>query len=1030
MNGRVRNGIAAMALTALVIGMGAVPAFAAAPTVAAVAPPTGENTNAAIPLTFTGTGMTAPTSAVLHKAGQSDITGTSVTGSVSGTTATATFNLATGSGGGPAAIGAWDVRVSNIDGTGVCSGCFTVTSANPSGITPSPTSTGQGASGKAVTITGSHFQSGATVAFSNSGISVQSTNFISSGEIDVVINVSSTATTGAGNITVTNPDLGSGSCAACFTVNPKPSIVSSTPSSAANTSPITLTLTGLNFEASGTAKLTKTGQSDIAGTNWTRNTTTSLSIDFDITDVAPGAWVISIVNGDGGPASCSNCFTVTAAAPTVTSTSPDHKPQGVTTTVSVIGTNFFPGAVASFSGTGITVNSTTFVDTSHVTANITISATATVGTRDVTVTNTDSQADTCTGCFSVTLPAPAITSVSPTSGHQGTTINVTVTGSHFVSGATVSFSGTGIAVNTNSFVDSSHVTANITISPSATLSLRDVTLTNPDTQSDTCVGCFDVMLPAPTATSASPSSGHRGTTIDVIVTGTNFVNGANASFSGTGVTVNTTTFTDSSHVTANITISASATLSARDVTVANPDTQSATCSGCFTVILPAPTATSASPTTGEAGTTRTVTVTGTNFVSGATVSFSGGGITVNTNTFVDSSHVTANITISSSATPSARNVSVTNPDTQSATCVGCFTVTASVTASVTTPTTLTGPIAVTFSSDVSGVTTSNFVFMVTGSSSTLAGTLACKDLSMASTSCGGSTVRSASLTPTAHLVPGQHYTVTVNPSGAPTAITDSAGAPIPTTNTAFRGSLVEQESSLAVSYTWRAIPTTRAWGGSYTTERIAGARATYTFTGTSLKWYTVRGPDQGTATVTIDGLSYGTVNNYRATPLFGGFISFAGLGAGSHTLVITVTGARGSRAGTGTFVSIDAMQPGTAALQKTPPVRYQWRFAPFAGASGGHYSVSDQKGSAVYFTFRGTSIEWHTLLGSSNGRAAVYIDGVLITTVDTYRSTTGLGFLRITGLIDTIHTIKIVNTGTRNAGSRGTYVTIDRFVVG
>ena len=320
--------------------------------------------------------------------------------------------------------------------------------------------------------------------------------------------------------------------------------------------------------------------------------------------------------------------------------------------------------------------------------------------------------------------------------------------------------------------------------------------------------------------------------------------------------------------------------------------------------------------------------------------------------------------------------------------------------------------------------------MVTGSSGTLAGTLACKDLSMASTSCGGSTVRSASLTPTAHLVPGQHYTVTVNPSGAPTAITDSAGAPIPTTNTAFRGSLVEQESSLAVSYTWRAIPTTRAWGGSYTTERIAGARATYTFTGTSLKWYTVRGPDQGTATVTIDGLSYGTVNNYRATPLFGGFISFAGLGAGSHTLVITVTGARGSRAGTGTFVSIDAMQPGTAALQKTPPVRYQWRFAPFAGASGGHYSVSDQKGSAVYFTFRGTSIEWHTLLGSSNGRAAVYIDGVLITTVDTYRSTTGLGFLRITGLIDTIHTIKIVNAGTRNAASHGTYVTVDRFVVG
>jgi hypothetical protein len=124
------------------------------------------------------------------------------------------------------------------------------------------------------------------------------------------------------------------------------------------------------------------------------------------------------------------------------------------------------------------------------------------------------------------------------------------------------------------------------------------------------------------------------------------------------------------------------------------------------------------------------------------------------------------------------------------------------------------------------------------------------------------------------------------------------------------------------------------------------------------------------------------------------------------------------------------MQPGTGVLQKTPSVRYQWRNAPFAGASGGHYSISDQKGTAAYFTFRGTSIEWHTLLGSANGKAAVYIDGVLNQTVDTYRSSASIGFLRITGLSDGLHTIKIVNAGTRNTASKGTYLTVDRFVVG
>ena len=95
-----------------------------------------------------------------------------------------------------------------------------------------------------------------------------------------------------------------------------------------------------------------------------------------------------------------------------------------------------------------------------------------------------------------------------------------------------------------------------------------------------------------------------------------------------------------------------------------------------------------------------------------------------------------------------------------------------------------------------------------------------------------------------------------------------------------------------------------------------------------------------------------------------------------------------------------------------------------------HYALTDQKGASAYFTFWGTSIEWHMILGAANGKAAVYIDGVLNTTVDSYRSSTMVGFLRITGLIDAMHTIKIVPLGTRSAASHGTLVTIDRFVVG
>jgi len=54
------------------------------------------------------------------------------------------------------------------------------------------------------------------------------------------------------------------------------------------------------------------------------------------------------------------------------------------------------------------------------------------------------------GAFTYTAPAPTIRSVSPTSGaHNGGT-TVTISGSNFVSGATVTFEGTAATVRSTS----------------------------------------------------------------------------------------------------------------------------------------------------------------------------------------------------------------------------------------------------------------------------------------------------------------------------------------------------------------------------------------------------------------------------------------------------------------------------------------------------------------------------------------------------------------------------------------------------
>jgi hypothetical protein len=188
-----------------------------------------------------------------------------------------------------------------------------------------------------------------------------------------------------------------------------------------------------------------------------------------------------------------------APPPTVGSVNPSSGAQGQSlSNVVISGSNFQSGATCSF-GAGITVNSCTFNSATQLTANITISSTAATGTRNVTVTNPDSQTATLTNGFTVTTsgppPPPSVSSVNPNSGAQGQSLpSVIITGGSFQSGATCSF-GAGITVNSCTFNSATQLTANISISSTATLGTRNVTVTNPDNQTGTLTNGFSVTAP-------------------------------------------------------------------------------------------------------------------------------------------------------------------------------------------------------------------------------------------------------------------------------------------------------------------------------------------------------------------------------------------------------------------------------------------------------------------------------------------------------------------------------------------------------
>ena len=78
-----------------------------------------------------------------------------------------------------------------------------------------------------------------------------------------------------------------------------------------------------------------------------------------------------------------------------------------------------------------------------------------------------------------TLPL-TIKDVAPSSGIQGTNgLDITINGSNFIDGATVSFSGSGIIVVSTSFVNSTKLNAKINISTGAPTGARNVIVTNP-----------------------------------------------------------------------------------------------------------------------------------------------------------------------------------------------------------------------------------------------------------------------------------------------------------------------------------------------------------------------------------------------------------------------------------------------------------------------------------------------------------------------------------------------------------------------
>jgi len=360
---------------------------------------------------------------------------------------------------------------------------------------------------------------------------------------------------------------------------------------------------------------------NVATRLWTSNQNTSDSFGNFAKFVPP-----VVANGKVYVATASKQVAVYGLiAPALSAVSPTSGPAAGGTAVTLTGQHFVSGATVTFGGAAAT--SVVVASATQITATTPPHA---AGAVSVVVTNPNGQSATLASGFTygTSQTSPTLTGVSPTLGPTAGGTSVTLTGQNFLSGAAVTFGG--VAATSVVVVSATQITAT---TPPHAAGAVSVVVTNPNGQSATLANGFTYTAP-PTLTGVSPTTGPTAGGTSVTLTGQNFASGAAVTFGGVAAT--SIVVVSATQITATTPPHAAGAVS---VVVTNPNGQSATLANAFTFGAPAPTVTSVSPGRGPTSGGTRITLTGKNFVTGATVTF--GGAAASAVTVVSATQITA-----------------------------------------------------------------------------------------------------------------------------------------------------------------------------------------------------------------------------------------------------------------------------------------------------------------------------------------------------------------------------------------------------
>ena len=259
----------------------------------------------------------------------------------------------------------------------------------------------------------------------------------------------------------------------------------------------------------------------------------------------------------------------TTIAPTVTSVNPASGRPGTAVAVIITGTNLSAATNVAVQGAGVSAGVITSRSPTAVTTTFTIAGTATGAAHDVSVTTPGGTA-TCTGCFTV---APAtLASITPNHGVRGNTgatgVVVNLVGTNLTGATGLQGLGGGVTLAAGSFVvnSSTSITARLNIATTATLGVRNLAVGFPTGPASNTVR-FTVV---PFLTGIAPTSGVRGSSVPVTLTGVGLTGATAVTVAAANVTVSNFVPVNDTTVTATFNIASVAGTGNRTVNVTTP----------------------------------------------------------------------------------------------------------------------------------------------------------------------------------------------------------------------------------------------------------------------------------------------------------------------------------------------------------------------------------------------------------------------------------------------------------------------------